>query len=159
MKAYRNKPLMAAALICALALAGMFLALSLEPRTPKFTPPLFDPAAVIGVPEVPQGLGWSELDAGDFRVGVCGVVAMSGNMADIWLTSPENNNVWLKLRVLDGDGSILGETGLIRPGEYLQRVSLGSVPESGTAIVLKIMAYEPQTYHSAGAASIYTTLY
>lgn len=158
MKVYQNKPLMAAALICALALIGMCLALFLEPQPPEFTPPPFDAAACVGTPEVPRELGWSELDARDFRVGVCGVVAPDGSTADVWLTNPESNNVWLKLRVLDGEGCILGETGLIRPGEYLRSVLLESAPEDGTDVVLKIMAYEPETYHSAGAVLVNATI-
>lgn len=158
MKVYQNKPLMAAALICALALIGMCLALFLGPQPKEFTPPPFDATACAGTPEVPRELGWGELDARDFQVGICGVVVLDGSTADIWLANPESNNVWLKLRVLDGDGSILGETGLIRPGEYLQSVSLASAPESGMDVVLKIMAYEPETYYSAGAVLVNATI-
>ena len=61
-------------------------------------------------------LGWQELDAQVFRVSVCGAVVLEGNRADVWLTNPESNTVWLKLRIMDENGTVLGETGLIRPG-------------------------------------------
>ena len=67
-------------------------------------------------------------------------------------------DVWLKLRVLTADGTLLGETGLIRPGEYIKSVSLTSEVEDGTAIKLKIMAYEPDTYYSAGSVTLNTIL-
>ena len=118
-----------------------------------FIPPPFDAAALQGTPAVPENLGWQELDAQAFKVAVCGKVIITDSAADIWLTSPESNTVWLKLRVLDGDGSILGETGLIKPGQYVRSVLLNSIPED-PSVILKIMAYEPDTYYSAGSASL-----
>ena len=59
--------------------------------------------------------------------------------------------------ILAVNPNILGETGLVRPGEYVQTVALTTIPKSGTPITLKIMAYEPDTYYSAGAASLNTT--
>ena len=60
--------------------------------------------------------------------------------------------------MLDEDGEVLGETGLIRPGEYVQAVTFDAIPVSGTAISMKVMAYEPETYHSAGAVTLNTTI-
>lgn len=147
-----------AAVLCLVSLIVMAVALC-NPKTEQgdFTPPPFDTAAVVGVPAVPDGLGWQELDAKAYTVGVCGKFVTDGNTADVWLYNPDSNSVWLKVRVLDGKGNILGETGLIRPGEYVQSVALDTVPKSGTAITLKLMAYEPETYHSAGAVELNTT--
>jgi len=124
----------------------------------SFVPPPFDPAAQSGQPDVPDGLGYGEIDAKAFKVSVCGVFSPSGGSADLWLTNPANNSVWLKLRVLDADGRILGETGLIRPGEYVRSVTLQNTPTSGTEIIFKLMAYEPDTYRSAGSVSLTTAV-
>lgn len=78
--------------------------------------------------------------------------------ADVWFTNPESNTVWLKLRVLDGAGDTLGETGLIRPGEYVQAIFFDRVPGIGDSIGLKLMAYEPDTYYSAGSATLNTVI-
>lgn len=153
----KNTPLILAATICVLSLIVMIFALTgqKEPQAAgEFTPPPFDSAAVVGTPAVPDGLGYSELDCQVYKVSLCGKPGANG---DIWLTNPETNTVWLKVRVLDEKGNILGETGLLRPGEYVRTVALSAVPKSGTPITLKIMAYEPDTYHSAGAASLNTT--
>ena len=115
-------------------------------------------AAVIGSPSVPDGLGWQELDAQAYIVGICGKFIPNGNTADVWLTNPVSNTVWLKVRVLDEKGNALGETGLIKPGEYVQSVELDTVPKAGTPIVLKIMAYQPDTYYSEGAVSLNTAI-
>lgn len=151
----KNIPLILAAAICALSLGVMAFALTRQPAPVKgeFTPPPFDPAAVTGTPDVPEGLGYSELDCRVYKVSVCGKPGTDG---DIWLTNPESNEVWLKVRVLDGRGNILGETGLIRPGEYVRTVIFDDIPKPGTPVTLKIMGYEPETYYSAGAASLST---
>ena len=93
-----------------------------------------------------------------YKVGICGKFISKGNTADVWLTNPESNTVWLKVRVLGEKGNTLGETGIIKPGEYVQSVTLDTVPKTGKPIVLKIMAYQPDTYYSEGAVSLNTTV-
>lgn len=146
--------------ICAMAVCVMLLSLSNSRKTTieQFTPPPFETAALPGVPEVPQNLGWSEIDADVFHVGICGKVSVADYEASVWLTNPEGNSVWLKLRVLDEYGNILGETGLLTPGHYVQTVSLCTVPATDFSIVLKVMAYEPETYRSVGSISLNTSI-
>lgn len=62
------------------------------------------------------------------------------------------------MRILDEAGNILGESGLLRPGEYVRAVRLEKIPKQPTPVSLKIMAYEPETYYSAGSAVLKTTL-
>lgn len=160
MKIKQSRPLIVAAAVCVLALLGMALALaSGEQASPAaFTPPPFDERARSGTPEVPESLGWAELDAQAFKASVCSVLAPVGNTVDVYLTNPGSSTVWLKLRVLDAAGNILGETGLIKPGEYVQSVTLTTIPGAGAAITLKLMAYQPDTYYSEGAVSLSTTI-
>ena len=158
MKFGENKMLDASAVLCLLALVAMTAALVFgRPQIQaEFVPPPFDENAVFGLPEVPENLGWEQLDAQVFRVSVCGVVAAKDGAADIWLTNPGGNDVWLKLRLLDQNGTILGETGLITPGQYVQALELKEVTGAGTPIILKIMAYEPGPYYSAGSMTLNT---
>ena len=161
MRKQRNIPIIITSILCAVSLVAMIAALVFtqkdqEPKT--FVPPPFDEQAMQGVPEVLSELGWSELDAQIYKASVCGVVAVTDGKADVWFTNPESNTVWLKLRVLDVDGNILGETGLIRPGEYVRSVSFETIPKPGDAIGLKLMAYEPETYYSAGSAILNTVV-
>ena len=93
-----------------------------------------------------------------YRFSVCGNVIMEGSNAAVYLTNPAENEVWLKLRVLDENDNILGETGLIRPGEYVKDVALTENLTAGTKIKLKIMGYEPETYFSAGSATLNTAI-
>ena len=126
----------------------------------EFVPPPFDTSAEAGRPNVPENLGYSELYRGgmDFSAWVCGNVTLDGRDAAVYLTNPESNNVWMKLRITDAQGNILGETGLIRPGEYVKCVSLSRELPAGTAIKMKIMTYEPETYYSMGAVTLSTRI-
>lgn len=157
----RNIPLTAAVIICVISLVVMVAALVFsngESEPVAFTPPPFDENAVLGTPDVPENLGWGEVDAHVYKASICGVVTIENGRADVWFTNLESNTVWLKLRVLDADGNTLGETGLIRPGEYVQSVIFEMIPEVGASIGLKLMAYEPETYYSAGSATLNTTV-
>lgn len=146
--------------ICAISLICMIVALLAtgKPLQEPFVPPEFDPSAVAGTPSVLEALDWRELDAHAFVVGICGQAVLNENSVDVWLTNPEDNMVWLKVRIQDGSGNVLGESGLICPGEYVQTVILQSVPSVGTQITLKVMAYEPKTYYSAGTVSLSTEI-
>lgn len=160
-KQMKNYILPLAAVLCVLSLAVMVFALTrqeVQTEMGEFTPPPFDAAAVVGSPAVPDGFGWQELDAKVYKAGICGKFIPKGNTADVWLTNPESNTVWLKVRVLDENGNTLGETGLIKPGEYVQSVEIDRVPKVGNPIVLKIMAYQPDTYYSEGAFTLNTTI-
>ena len=150
--------------IFALTLALLLLALPLftacddeEATPPVFTPPPFEETAQAGEPEVPEGLGWKDFDAqGEYRFAACGVIQVQDKKADVYFTNFEENTVWLKLRVLDEQGNILGQTGLIKPGEYIKSVSFDKVPQKGAKIVLKCMGYMPDTYQSAGEVDLNT---
>ncbi len=156
----RIDPLLLTAIIaCAVAVIALIVVIAIKftPKKGEFVAPPFDDAAVEGTPDVPDGLGWSELDArGQFFVSVCGEAKVSEGKADVWLTNPEKNDVWLKLRVTNEAGDVVAETGLIRPGEYLQSITFDTAVAAGDKITMKVMAYEPDTYLSAGSVSLNT---
>ncbi len=150
-----------------LALIISFLAVltcfaSCNEQQPQFVPPPFDEGAVVGTPDIetPEAVGYKELDAKGYKVAVCGKVTLTGDSADVYLTNPESNEVWFKLRILDEKGNILGETGLIRPGEYVKTITFDKkVPKVGDKITMKIMGYEPDTYYSAGVVNLNTMVF
>lgn len=154
-----NKGILLLAVTAALSLLAMVWVLVIYPvNQGKFTPPAFEPAAQKGVPEVPEGLSWSVVDAKAFRAGICkNLVADANGQAAVYLTNPADSGVWLKLRVLDEAGNILGETGLLRPDEYVTHIRLTAPLPNNTLLLCKLMAYEPFTYHSAGAATLRMT--
>ena len=161
-----NRPFFAMLFVTALSLSVMAAVLAVtgnrDAGLEEFIPPPFEQEAVSGEPEVPEDLGYSPLDIpGAYRVSLCGKAVEEDGRADVWFTSHAENTVWMKLRVLDAQGNILGETGLLKPGEYVKSVDLTGTDaslEDGMELQLKIMAYEPDTYHSAGSAVLNTTL-
>ena len=159
-KTNKTVPVLCGVLAIALAVMAAALFFGGKQDTAEFTPPPVDPAAMAGVPEVPESLGYiSPYQEGmGYRFSVCGNVVMEGSNAAVYLTNPAENEVWLKLRVLDENDNILGETGLIRPGEYVKTVTLAKTLAAGEKIKLKIMGYEPETYESAGSVSLNVTV-
>ena len=147
-----------AAGLCAVAVIAMIISLLCSGRQEEFSPPPFDAAAQTGEPEVPESAGYGELDAKEFRFSAAGELTVQDGKIDVWLTNPVDNAVWLKVRILDEHGDIVGESGLLRPGEYVQSVNLDTVPGETAAVSLKIMAYEPDTYYSAGSVALHTEL-
>lgn len=195
----RNFLLPVLAAVCALALAAMAYVLAVSGGEGReqgtFTPPPFDQSALPGTPAAMQDasgengqetaggpdhretaarlekLGYSSLDAVNYQVSVCGAPVLEDGKAILYLTNPETNQVWLKVRILDASGQILGESGLLRPGEYVESTELDmeavkaamealdpSEKGTGLPVTLRLMAYEPETYHSAGAVSLSTVL-
>lgn len=125
-----------------------------EPK--PFEPPAFDMNAINGEPTVPDNLGYSILyrEGMSFKVGICGKIIIKNNSADIYFTNISENNIWLKVRFYDQSGQIIGESGLIKPGEYLKSVSFDNMISTADGVTLKVMSYEPDTYRSAGAITL-----
>lgn len=150
------KILLPVAAACLLSLVVMIFALLLPqgPQAVEFVPPPFEKTAQQGTPTVPEALGYGQLDAKTFQASLCSRMTVQDGKADVYLTNPKENEVWMKLRVLSDQGKTLGETGLIRPGEYLKSVTFTTPPSEGTSVTLKIMTYEPELYYSTGAVSL-----
>lgn len=154
------KAVYAAAVVCALSLLAVVLCLFLTAdRQGEFVPPAFDAAAQTGLPEAPAHLGWAEIrqEGMEFSAGVCGVFLVQDGAAEVYFANTSQTGAWLKLCVTDEEGNVLGQTGLIKSGEYVRSVALEVLPEDGSAITLKIMAYEPESYYSLGAVRLSTT--
>lgn len=150
------------AAVCFLAVLGMVLSLALtggKSEQAEFTPPPFETTAQSGMPDAADE-SWTQIyrDGINFSAHVCGKVVLNGNSSDVYFTNDNGNEVWLKLRILDEEDNILAETGLLKPNEYVRTVTFDTVPENRANIKLKIMAYEPDTYYSAGAVTLNTTV-
>ena len=145
--------------LAVLILTILVLCLPKGART-EFIPPPFDGAAVVGVPSVPAHLDYGEVyrEGMAFSAWGCGNVTLDGHDAAVYLTNPDTNHVWMKLRIMDAEGHLLGETGLIKPGEYVQSAALSAIPAVGETVKMKIMTYEPETYYSAGAVTVNTRI-
>ena len=131
-------------------------------RPPKvvFIPPEFDANAIDGAPEIPKEYKYGELSQEKlpFKAGLCGESFMENGSIVLYFTNPSDNNAWLKLRITDDQGTVIGESGLIKPGQYLRSVKLSKEITEDTTVSVKIMSYEPDTYNSLGAVPMKITV-
>lgn len=145
----------------AVALLIVLLTRGQEIVVTEFTPPPFDAAAQSGPPAVPQELtalyGTLELAEG-ISVSLCSSVNVHGGCAEVWFTAHGENTAWVRLRILDEKGEVLGESGLLRPGEYVASITLNVEPERSGPAQIRILTYEPETYYSLGTAGASITL-
>lgn len=164
-RASKSKKNIAFPLLCgmfALSFVVMVVALIAMVHTasapqPTFTPPPFEANAVAGTPtDVPAELGYTEhyKTGMAYAVSTCTLVQTEGQDAVVYFTSNAQNEKYVKLRVYDADGNVLGETGLLRAGEYVRAVRLCREVGADEVLTLKVMGYEPDTYQSAGAVRI-----
>lgn len=148
--------------VFAVVLVVMIVALCIPKTATKgeFIPPAFETAALKGTPTVDEKLAYQEVytDGMTYRFSVCCVPTISGKDLTVCFTSAESNEKYLKLRVLDEKGNILGETGLLKAGEYAENVTLSKELSTGTKIKLKVMGYEPEDYSSAGSVAVNVTI-
>ncbi len=151
-------------MVCCLSLVLMGFAVvnnakSKSKNVKSFIPPEFDASAVEGVPEVPENLGYSPFKVEEgFTAYVCGDLTVVGGAVDVYFTSPDTNTVWLMLQLIDAKNSVLGKTGIIRPGEYVKALALTAMPDKETSVKLKIIAFRPESYVSMGTMSLNTKL-
>ena len=151
-----------AAVACVLAMIAVFVCLHISSnRVGEFVPPAFETNAEQGIPEAPEGMGWNEVyqQGMEFKVGICGAFVVVDGKADVYFANLSEGDAWLKLCVTDENGNILGETGILKQNEYVKSIILNEIPENETAITMKIMAYESETYYSLGAVKLNTTAF
>jgi hypothetical protein len=82
---------------------------------------------------------------------------INNNSLIINLISMETNNIWIKVRVLK-DKEVVAETGLIKPGQYLEKVQLKKKLDVNDEIVYMVMGYEKESYLSAGTIKLNTRI-
>ena len=71
------------------------------------------------------------------------------------VANPKGNTVWFLVQVYKEDERI-AKTGIFYPNEYVEKISCSKNLSAGDNILNKVMAYEPDTYHSEGVAQIST---
>ena len=119
-----------------------------------FVPPPFDENAVKGRPDnVDKAFEYGELQLREgYVVLMARSPAVEDGAATLYLTAPESNKVWVRVELYDEKGNLLGGSGVLRPGEYVNAIELERVPKKTGLVVAKIISYEPDTYYSYGVA-------
>lgn len=125
-------------------------------NTRTYEPPAFDVNAVTGEPIVPEELGYGIGGASDdssFKAGLASkwVREQDGSLP-VWFTNPAENDVYLLIRVTRAeDQKVIYESGLIRPGEYVEKLTpLESLSSDPINVDAAIYSFDPDNYHSMG---------
>lgn len=125
----------------------------------EFIPPEFDDNAIIGEPDVPENSGYSLMNiADDYNIYICGNPEVVDQDVFVYFTSDVSNSVWIKLIIETDNGNVLGETGLIKPGEYIQKIRVKEKLKGDVSVKYRVIGYEPGSYYSAGSANMKTTI-
>ena len=142
------------------SLITMIVVLVSANTRPPFVPPEFDATAVAGELEegTIQNYKVLEQEGMNFKVGFCGKPQLKDGKTYVYFANVKDNSVWLKLRALDKDGNQLYDTGIIKPGQYIEYIELGENIKAKDEITFKVMAYQPDTYYSEGAVSLNTVI-
>ena len=134
-------------------------------------PPFFDEALVVGTPQdIPAEKGYSYFEEPDVCAAyLCQNPDFDGKNADLYLTNPEKNKgLFIRVEIFTIDivydengnktgtalGEELGKSGFIRPGEYVQTVTLGKELDEQTLVALKVAVYEEATGKNHGSMLI-----
>lgn len=117
-----------------------------------FRAPTHEAAAAGGLPAA--GEGWQELPVKEgYTIGLETMpMALSGAL-QVNLANYAENAVWILARVYQGE-ELIGQTGILYQGEYVAHVPCEKTVSAGDTVLLQIIAYEPETYHSEGVARI-----
>lgn len=145
---------LAAGLCCLLIACAVVALVRPAPDGGTFVPPSFDSAAIPGVPEIPEGLDYRNLDIKEgYRVSMCVNPTLEDGSVPLYFTADAANTLWVSAMILSAEGDTLGRTGLLKPGEYVELVALENPPQESGEILVKILSYDPKTYYSLGVAN------
>lgn len=150
-----NKSMWVWLVVSALSLLVLVITLCATKNTQQttFIPPEFDANAQPGVPVLPESWPYGTAKLGEYELALATNILLKEKNAYIYFANLASNDVWMKLRILDSTGKQIGESGLIKPNEYLEKVSLQILPDE-EEVTIKVMCYEPGTYHSKGSSQV-----
>lgn len=119
-----------------------------------FVAPDFDANAVEGIPKNIDEPSYQDMKMEDFSFKIFGEPKIENDELVLYLTNLEENPSWMKVRIYDENGNVLGESGIVRNGEYLRNVHINSAMTTGQTVVARMFFYEPETYMSMGAFNL-----
>jgi hypothetical protein len=133
------------------------LALCLVIYGPPYSPPPFEESAKIGKPKPPDNLNYGEIRAeGGFAFSMAGTMFQQedGSLL-LYLTNHEDSGINLMCSVTGKSGEVLYKSGLLRPGEYAERLfPQKKIGSEAMDIEINVYGFEPETYFSKGTVTL-----
>ena len=111
--------------------------------------------------EIPESIDYKDSTLNiseNYDVYINGLPKVEDDNLVIDFISLKENNVWIKIRVLDETEKVIAESGLVKPGEYLRSINLSKQKQKNDKIIYMIIGYEIDTYLSAGTIKLNTRI-
>lgn len=150
-----------ATLLALVLIAVLIGLLTRDPEMGEFVPPAFEENAKTEfAAPIDANAKYTPFNIpGEFTGALCANVYVEDDQALLYFTSFEENAVWAKAILYNERGKMIGESGLIKPGEHVESVALSEIPKSNSTLTVKtltvkVLLYEPDTYFSRGSCSI-----
>lgn len=141
--------------LCLMLASLIVMVSSMKSSESTFVAPEQELNAVEGVPDTDDpDYARIEDENLPFKTAVCGMPKASDEGLAVYFTNPETNEGPLMLQILDENGLILAQTGLIDPGYYLESIDVDL--DSGKEITMKVNGYSKAGYYSIGSFELQT---
>lgn len=121
-----------------------------------FIKPKFDKNVSIEMPEHIDYKSATINISKNYSIYIDGMPTIENNDLIINFISMEDNNVWIKVRVLNEKEQIVAESGVLKPGEYLRSIKTTKKLSKNNKLTYVIIGYEVDTYLSAGTIELNT---
>ena len=120
----------------------------------SFDPPPCDKGATSGIPTVNNdALQYRSVKVSeDLSFSLCMCPSYEDGEVKVLLTNDEGSSAYVRIVLFDAEDNTVGESGLIKPGEYVESVSLSITPENDMTLKAKILSYDMKTYYSRGTS-------
>lgn len=123
-----------------------------------FRAPEHEAGAAEGVPSEKNVQHYEELPVREgYAVGIDTSPLYRDGKLYLNVANRKGNTVWFLVRVYMED-ELIAKTGIFYPNEYVGDISCDRKLSADDKVTIKILAYEPDTYHSEGVAQIVATV-
>lgn len=127
-----------------------------------YTPPEYEVSAIVGEPNPTEDFLYGGMDtAYNFRVQMAtNLYQQENGSVKVFFTNVEENDVNLMCEIIDEETEkTLYKSGVVRPGEYVESLEpVEKFSNEAKDIMIKIYAFEPEDWYSAGTIEIGSVL-
>lgn len=118
----------------------------------RYVRPKFDENAISGIPELDDDDYKKISPEGLYNFSLLSIPKLNNNKLLLYFTNDGSNLVYLKVRIYKDD-KIIGESDLIKPGEFIEYVNVNGVRKDDT-VLIKVMSYNMNNYYSEGVVKL-----
>lgn len=118
----------------------------------RYVRPKFDENAINGIPELDDDDYKKISPEGLYNFSLLSIPKLNNNKLLLYFTNDGGNLVYLKVRIYKDD-KIIGESDLIKPGEFIEYVNVNGVRKDDT-VLIKVMSYNMNNYYSEGVVKL-----